>query len=134
MGKKKTDVIWFRFKYSADVKTRAAVIRAADRMFRQIPGVIERRDYTEEEVAACMKKAIEIAAAQKKCCGNCRNSEHYDYEVFCKKNAGKYIGPEYAEDNLGTDCEDFEREEDEDKSSTAEVGSAPLADRETEER
>lgn len=116
MGKKKTDVIWFRFKFSADVKTRAAVIRAADRMFRQIPGMIERRDYTEEEVAACMKQAIEIAAAQKKCCGNCRHASHYDYEVFCQKNVapgflGKYIGPDCAEDELGTDCKDFEREE-----------------------
>ena len=39
MSKKKTDVIWFRFKFSGGVKTRAAVIRAADRMLRQIPGV-----------------------------------------------------------------------------------------------
>ena len=62
--KKKTDVIWFRFKFSADVKTRAAVIRAADRMFRQIPGVIERRDYTEEEVAACMKRALQAVTKQ----------------------------------------------------------------------
>jgi hypothetical protein len=62
--KKKTDVIWFRFKFSGDVKTRAAVIRAADRMFRQIPGVIERRDYTEEEAAQMAKDAF-LAARRK---------------------------------------------------------------------
>jgi len=59
----KTDVIWFRYKFRDDVKTRAAVISAADRLFRSIPGVRERRQYTEEEVVGMVKAALLSARA-----------------------------------------------------------------------
>ena len=60
--KAKQAVVWFRFKFADDVKTRAAVMMAADRLFRKISGVSERRTYTEEEVVRMVKAALEKAA------------------------------------------------------------------------
>lgn len=127
-GKKKTDVIWFRFKFSGDVNTRAAVIRAADRMFRQIPGVIERRDYTEEEVVGMVKAALKEAALVP--------GGQQAQAPAPSQSAGRTVRPTGAKRETGGDNHllDDRETEDEDKSSTAEVGSASLADRETEER
>ena len=124
MSSKKTDVIWFRFKFTDDVKTRAAVIRAADKLFK-LQGVIERRSYSEEEVADMMKRAIQEAEAARHVCRNCKHHEAIDYMMFCNKKKGESVGDE-DEDALGENCEGFERY-DEDKSSTEAVRSAPLA-------
>ena len=110
MSSKKTDVIWFRFKFTDDVKTRAAVIRAADKLFK-LRGVTERRSYSEEEVADMMKRAIQEAEAARHICRNCKHHETEDYMMFCNKKNGELVGNE-NEDALGEDCKNFERDED----------------------
>lgn len=60
--KPKPATIWFRFKFEDTDLNRMRVQQAADKLFR-LPAMIDRRQYTTEDVLAMVKAAIRYTRA-----------------------------------------------------------------------
>lgn len=93
----KEAVVWIRITYRDTVAAKARVLKAADALFRKAD-VVSRGDFTEEEVIAMVKAALEKAALMPR--------GQQAQAPAPSQSAGRAVRPTGAEDPLAG--EEFE--------------------------